>query len=171
MLRASLWSYASTSERVAITSQEETMSSKKSGGNRGYDATYSSGGFGYEANRNKWEDWVQRHYIGEFQLREGERILDIPCGDGFWSSVFAKKGFKVVGIDLNETGIAEARRRFPQIEFHLGNAEQKLPVPADTFDIVFSRAITHLHQKELFRDRTLAMLRNLMAYVRPGGFC
>lgn len=145
------------------------MSFKKSGANRGYDHTYSTGGFGYEAAREKWEDWVQRHYIGEFQLREGERILDIPCGDGFWSSVFAKKGFEVVGIDRNATGISEAKRRFPQIEFHLGNAEDKLPVAPGSFDVVFSRAITHFHEKQLFTDRTLAMLSNLMAYVRPGG--
>jgi hypothetical protein len=34
---------------------------------------------------------------------------------------------------------------------------------------VFSRGITHLHQANLFTERSDRMVRNLMRYVRPGG--
>jgi SAM-dependent methyltransferase len=138
-------------------------------GQRHYDRHYRSGGFGYEAKRGRWKRWVRDHYIGEFGLRPGQSLLDIPCGDGFWSSLFAELGFNVTGVDLSEGGIEVARRQYLGVPFVVGNAEQLLPVPEGSFDIVFSRSITHLHQANLFTERSDRMVRNLMRYVRPGG--
>ncbi len=104
-----------------------------------------------------------------FGLEPGQKLLDIPCGDGFWSSVFAKAGFVVVGVDLSPGGVEMARRRYPGIEFLTGNAEETLPVPQASFDVVFSRGITHLHRRELFTDRAFRVVANLMSYVKPGG--
>ena len=134
-----------------------------------YDRLYASGGFGYDANRPRWRAWVAQHYIGAFGLQVGERLLDIPCGDGFWTSVFAEFGFDACGVDLSPGGIDEACRRYPGIEFAVGDAEQDLPFATRSFDVVFSRGITHLHRPELFKSSSFRMARNLMGYVRPGG--
>ena len=134
-----------------------------------YDRLYASGGFGYEANRPRWRAWVGQHYIGAFGLQAGERLLDIPCGDGFWTSVFAEFGFDACGVDLSPGGIDTARQGYPGIEFAVGDAEQDVPFAKRSFDVVFSRGITHLHRPELFKDSSFRMAGNLMGYVRPGG--
>jgi len=42
-------------------------------------------------------------------VQEGARVLDVCCGFGRHSLELARRGFEVVGIDLNETYLAEAR--------------------------------------------------------------
>ncbi len=96
-------------------------------------------------------------------------LLDIPCGDGFWTSVFRDLGFDAMGIDRSRAGIEHAKLTYPGIEFAVGNAEKALPVDGAHFDVVFSRGITHLHFDDLERPETHAMARNLIRYVGPGG--
>ena len=134
-----------------------------------YDRHYRAGGFGYEADRRRSESWVREHYIRAFDLPRGARLLDIPCGDGFWSSIFHRAGFRVTGLDLSEGGIEVARSRYPGIRFETANAEEDLPVDREGFDVVFCRAITHLHRRELITESSTRMIRNLMRYVAPGG--
>lgn len=134
-----------------------------------YDRLYAGGGFGYEAQRRRWRAWVRRHYVDAFGLQRGERLLDIPCGDGFWTSVLAELGLDARGVDLSPGGVEAAKSRYPDIEFAVGNAEQDLPFAERSFDVVFSRGITHLHRPELFTDESIRMARNLMRYVAPGG--
>jgi SAM-dependent methyltransferase len=42
-------------------------------------------------------------------IRAGARLLDIPCGNGHHAIEFAKRGYKMTGLDLSEEFIAEAR--------------------------------------------------------------
>lgn len=57
------------------------------------------------------------HYCQQLALapwldvRPGSRVLDVGCGVGRWSSMLAKRGAKVTGIDLSPTMIQEAQRR------------------------------------------------------------
>lgn len=44
-------------------------------------------------------------------IAPGTRVLDVGCGVGRWSSLLARRGGIVTGIDLSPTMIAEARRR------------------------------------------------------------
>src|SRR5260370_35089779 len=44
----------------------------------------------------------------------GARILDVPCGYGRHAAALARRGFRVVGVDLSRAMIAEARRRAPE---------------------------------------------------------
>jgi SAM-dependent methyltransferase len=39
----------------------------------------------------------------------GARLLDIPCGNGHHAIEFARRGYKMTGLDLSEEFIAEAR--------------------------------------------------------------
>lgn len=141
-----------------------------------YESLYASGGFGYDPKRVQWTAWAWRHYVKTFRLGplvpglgRRPRLLDIPCGDGFWTSVMARLGFDAQGIDLSPTGVAKAKERYPKLTFQEGNAEATLPVPERSFDVVFSRSITHLHYPDLTTPRTLQMARNLMRYVNDNG--
>jgi 2-polyprenyl-3-methyl-5-hydroxy-6-metoxy-1,4-benzoquinol methylase len=43
--------------------------------------------------------------------------LDLGCGLGFTSEAFRELGAKVVGVDLSSIGIAQAKARFPGVDF------------------------------------------------------
>lgn len=50
--------------------------------------------------------------------QKGQTILDIACGQGFFSRAFAEAGAKVIGADISPELIALAKRQVPQAEFH-----------------------------------------------------
>src|SRR5258705_307498 len=58
----------------------------------------------------------------------GARILDVPCGYGRHAAALARRGFRVVGVDLSRAMIAEARRRFaerPRLTFVRGDMRRR----------------------------------------------
>ncbi len=70
-----------------------------------------------------------------------ERILDLGCGTGqltFKINEFAKE---TIGIDKSSEMIKEARSKFPNLEFHVGDAENFWF--DDKFDSIFSNATLH----------------------------
>jgi 2-polyprenyl-3-methyl-5-hydroxy-6-metoxy-1,4-benzoquinol methylase len=48
----------------------------------------------------------------------GDSLLDLACGDGMMTEMFARKVSRVVGVDANGKHLAEARKRLPLAEFH-----------------------------------------------------
>ena len=48
--------------------------------------------------------------IEALALRGGERVLDLACGFGRHSLELARRGYKVVGVDITPEYIADARR-------------------------------------------------------------
>lgn len=60
-----------------------------------------------------------RAYITSFwQKKERPTLLDIGCGIGYTTS-FLSSVAEVIGIDINEVGINQAKQLYPQIEFRL----------------------------------------------------
>ncbi len=69
------------------------------------------------------------------------KILEIGCGQGFNSHLLAKsKNHKVVGIDLSKKEIQIAKKRYPQVDFRVMNAE-KLDFKNASFDKVYAMDI------------------------------
>jgi ubiquinone/menaquinone biosynthesis C-methylase UbiE len=69
------------------------------------------------------------------KLTPNIKVLDVGCGSGLFSSMAAKAGADVTGIDASEALIAEAKLRDPAVKFMTGEMEE-LPFAADTFDVV-----------------------------------
>jgi SAM-dependent methyltransferase len=68
------------------------------------------------------------------------RLLEVGCGSGYYSEVFAdlvRGGVGYTGIDYSEAMIARARSRYPSTAFEVADAT-RLPYPDDAFDIVFN---------------------------------
>src|SRR5215467_8599847 len=65
--------------------------------------------------RAQWPDALTRKQVAfvvkVLGLRRGARVLDIPCGFGRHARLLARRGMLVVGVDLSQAMIAEARRR------------------------------------------------------------
>ncbi|HSG64625.1 MAG TPA: methyltransferase domain-containing protein, partial [Gammaproteobacteria bacterium] len=62
-------------------------------------------------------------------------LLDVGCGLGLLLEAASCYTARLRGIDVSEVAIAEARRRLPEAEVRLGNAEC-LPYADDSFDLV-----------------------------------
>ena len=65
----------------------------------------------------------------------GARLLDVCCGPGYVAGAAAVRGLKAVGVDIAPAMVDEARRRFPDAEFQVGDAEE-LGFPEESFDAV-----------------------------------
>lgn len=57
-------------------------------------------------------------------IKPGQVVLDLACGQGFFSREFHKQGAQVVGVDIAQRMISIARQISPpDIEFKVGSAE------------------------------------------------
>jgi len=57
------------------------------------------------------------------RLESGSRVLDIACGTGTYAHALARRGHRVVGVDLDGTMTAKAREKYddPSLEFVTGD--------------------------------------------------
>lgn len=64
-------------------------------------------------------------------LKSGEKVLDLACGQGFFSEEFKKAGVEVVGVDISPELIEIAKKNSPKdISYHVSPADS-LPFLAD----------------------------------------
>ena len=95
-------------------------------------------------------------------------VLDLGCGPGFFSVIFAALGCQVTAVDMSAAMIERARQSLEaeslveKVEFHQGDAAS-LPFADNTFDLAVSRNITWL-----MRDPESAYAEWLRVLV-PGG--
>lgn len=94
----------------------------------------------------------------------GRSVLDIGCGDGFFSMEARRRGAqRVVGIDIDSdsVGAARARNSDAGVEFLIGDATGQLP--AGPFDLILLlSAIEHFKSPR----EVLARIRDILT---PGG--
>jgi ubiquinone/menaquinone biosynthesis C-methylase UbiE len=101
-------------------------------------------------------------------IKEGNQVLEVGCGTGGMArglALLAGVSGHVVGIDLSETMLAEARRRsvsVPTVEF-LNVDVHRLPFADNSFDRCYSRLVF-----EVVDDPRQA-LSEMVRVLRPGG--
>lgn len=94
----------------------------------------------------------------------GRDVLDIASGEGFGSDLLATAARRVTGVDLSETAVDHARRRYQRenLDFSVGSVTD-IPLPAASVDVVVSfETIEHV-------DAHDAMMREVRRVLRPGG--
>jgi SAM-dependent methyltransferase len=87
-----------------------------------------------------------RAFLSSEVIREGDRLLDIGCGDGFLTKrFFAEQCAHIDAIDIEPDAIrvANACNAAPNIKFHLADAVAQ-PFPSEKYNvIVWDGAIGH----------------------------
>lgn len=106
-------------------------------------------------------------YINRYKLiKPGQRILEIGCGDGGNLLPFAKLGCAVIGVDMAETRIIDARRFFEEAGAEgtfIASDIFKLKNLEASFDIIICHdVLEHIGDKQTF-------LYNLQRYLKPDG--
>lgn len=100
-------------------------------------------------------------------IRLGDRVLDIGCGDGFFTKRFLANGARHVdGVDVEPSAIAAAEKgnRAPNVKFHRMDAVNE-PFPSAPYDvIVWDGALGHFSP-----DTTDKMLQKISAALADDG--
>jgi SAM-dependent methyltransferase len=116
-------------------------------------------------------------YGGPFLDRlEGGRVLDLGCGPGVDTALFAQRGFDVVGFDVTGSFLRRAREHFVEVTADVAADRQaeasfvrgdmrSPPFVADSFDGIWASGSFHHVPREQAPDTAAALQRLL----RDGG--
>ncbi len=94
-------------------------------------------------------------------------VVDVGCGGGKHASIILQMGAaEVLGVDINETMIAEAKKREKDtkksLRFEVADG-RKLPVADSSVDIIFSNFVIHYFEK------TEEVFSEIARVLKPGG--
>lgn len=92
-------------------------------------------------------------------------IIDFGCGNGKILGEIKKINSKVklIGLDVSETALKQAREYLPDVEFYKINDGEKIPINDQSIDFIFSsEVIEHIYDTE----NTLAEISRIL---KPGG--
>ncbi|MFZ5988612.1 MAG: class I SAM-dependent methyltransferase [Bacillota bacterium] len=108
------------------------------------DRKYGYGGYSYDGRWRVVAEEMVKHY----NLKPGQRILDVGCGKGFLLYEFTQviPGIEVVGIDISQYAIDNSKEEIRR--FLIKGQAQDLPFEDGSFDLVYS--ITTLHNLYIY---------------------
>ena len=101
-------------------------------------------------------------------VEPGADVLDAPCGYGRHSTILAREGYRVVGVDRSPVLLEEARRRTGEGEWPqwVQADHRELPFEDASFDAALNLFSALGYRGEEGDRRTLGELRRVL---RPGG--
>lgn len=112
----------------------------------------------------------RKQRILAFSIKKNDKVLDLGCGDGLNIEIFKELGIKnVVGVDISEKLIKQAKQKNPNTEFYVGSADN-LPFKNNSFDVVFVDSVFHhiidydLTVKEIKR---VLKKNGLLCFIEP----
>mgnify|MGYP001328663399 CR=1 FL=1 len=120
-----------------------------------YDAP-GGAGFGYDELRplSNFSQELFSAAADAIALRPGMKILDVGCGTGRFSTLFAQRGAVVTGLDRSATMLTTARASVPAglaETLHYVQADANLGLPKEEFDVVaFFMSIQYMSLKDAF---------------------
>lgn len=118
-----------------------------------------------------YSEWAYSPYVSSLiavsGLKRGQSILDVGCGQGFFSHMFARYGMMVHGIDVSETGVGVARDLYAASGVTFSVAEAKTATFSEQFDCIFVRSCS-LYNSEAFAFQK-DVTQNLLRHLKPDG--
>ncbi len=87
-----------------------------------------------------------KHLIQKYNLKKGNKILEIGCGRGEWINQFIQNGFDGYGCDISNY----SSETLPQGKFYkLDILKDPMPFSNESFDIIFTKSfIEHFYFPE-----------------------
>jgi SAM-dependent methyltransferase len=80
---------------------------------------------------------VRRDWLLE-RVRPGDRVLDLGCGEGFFTAALHGHGAHPIGVDVVAEPLRRARDRHPSLDFRLGSLEGRLVLDDGAVDAVWA---------------------------------
>jgi len=125
----------------------------------------SSDEFVWEAGgRTEANGYLIDPVVAALRSHGARKVLDLGCGNGALTGQLQSAGFDITGLDHSSSGVAIARRQYPDVRFEQHDLNAPLPVQhVGGYDAVISiEVIEHL----LLPRKLLAAARSAL---RPGG--
>ena len=130
-----------------------------------------------EAQKEYWDDrWGAQRTPNEWQSRRAEAILvmlrslgldkptilDLGCATGWMTKMLSDIG-PAEGVDLSETAIEIAKKRFPGISYRAGDLYE-ISLASEPVDVVVCQeVIPHVSDQPL-------LIRRIADVLKPGGY-
>lgn len=98
--------------------------------------------------------------IKKADLKDGDNILDVACGNGYLLGELSKKAkVNAFGVDISENMIAAARDRYPACTFAVGPCTP-LGFENESMDVItVSCAFHHFETPQDFADECMRILK------------
>lgn len=128
-----------------------------------YDANLAESPF--DAYMSGWERKRLPEVIRRFFPQSPQRHLDFACGTGRITELVAPMAQLSTGVDISPTMIDEARKKCPQVSFHLTDLTRDDPDLGGNFDLITSFRFFGNAQDELREGA----LRALTSRLAPAG--
>jgi len=133
---------------------------------REYDAPYearAAAGIDVHGEANLVEHLLASP-LNQTQAPPPYRILDAGCGTGRMAIELARRGIEIVGVDLDEVMLTQARAKAPELDWRLGDLSE---IQFDqTFDAIVLAGNVMIY---LTPGTEAATITNLATYLKPGG--
>lgn len=124
---------------------------------RCYDLLY--GDKDYEKEAAYIHDLIQRF------APKAQRILELGCGSGRYTSILARYGYDICGLDLSASMIDIARKKYPQIPFKVANITDF--TLDEKFDVIIS--FFHVMSYQCSNESLCASFANIFKHLKPNG--
>jgi 2-polyprenyl-3-methyl-5-hydroxy-6-metoxy-1,4-benzoquinol methylase len=94
-------------------------------------------------------------------LKAGERVLDLGCGEGWFTHELSAAGFPVVGVDVANEPLRRARERYPELDLRLIDVDRRWPLRDASFDAIWAgEVIEHVHHTGGWLSEARRVLRS-----------
>lgn len=94
-----------------------------------------------DQERSEFVESNKRVVKTRFKHFNGEKVLDLGCGYGFFTDYFRNIGADAIGIDGSEKMIELARNGYPFTKFFVMDITKPFAFENNQFDVVFSNQV------------------------------
>ncbi|MBI5393445.1 methyltransferase domain-containing protein [Candidatus Woesearchaeota archaeon] len=116
----------------------------------------------YDKARTSYPPQLINDIIAYSGIKQNGMILDVGCGTGQATFLFAQRDYNVVGLDAGQEMVTIAIGKcssFPKVSFKVGTFEE-IEFPDSSIDIIASGMAWHWINPEVAEKKTYEILRN-----------
>lgn len=110
------------------------------------------------------KDVILPNLLRLLDIQDGETVLDLACGPGFFTNEFFKKGAKVIGVDVSPELISIAKKSSSKdIDYEVASADRAAMIKNDSVDkTTIVLAIQNI-------ENAAAVFQECRRILKPGG--
>ncbi|MBW2982281.1 class I SAM-dependent methyltransferase [Candidatus Woesearchaeota archaeon] len=94
------------------------------------------------------------------KIKKNGKILDVGCGPGTATKLFAKKGYSIIGIDIGKELISLAKKNSPKNASYKAVSFEDVKFRTKTFDLIISAQAWHWIKPKIALSKANELLKD-----------